>query len=116
RYQQVLQMRPNWDKAISGLNAAHTALAAIEPAVTPTHTNGTAPPPAELDPERMLDPDHHGEVLKVLYQATTESEKQGRLYLSTLEKTVEPAIKDISAALLRPKTGFDLDDSIDKLQ
>lgn len=117
RYQHALRMRPNWDKAVTGLNAAQAALAAIEPAAPPpASTNGSAAPPAEPDPERMLDPEYHGEALKVLYQATTESEKQGRLYLSTLEKTIEPAIKDISAALLRPKTGFDLDDSIDKLQ
>lgn len=116
RYQLVLNMRPNWDKAVVGLNAAQAALATIEPTAPPPSPNGNPPPRADVDLDRMLDPEAHGEVLRVLYQATTESEKQGRVYLSTLETAVEPAIKDISAALLRPKTGFDLEDSIDKLE
>lgn len=116
RYQQVLTMRPNWDKAVAGLHAAQEALAAIEPAAVPQSANGNAPPVAEVDLDRMINPEVHGDVLRTLYQATTESERFGRVYLSTLETSVEPAIKEVSAALLRPKTGFDLEDSIDKLE
>jgi tetratricopeptide (TPR) repeat protein len=115
-YQHALQMRPNWDKAAAGLQAAQTALAAIDHPPAASAANGSPPAAPALDPDRTLDPEYHGDALRVLYQATTDSEKHGRQYLATIESAIEPAIKDISAALLRPKTGVDLEDSVYKLE
>lgn len=117
RYKQVLQLRPNWDKALKGLGAAETGRAQpdVPPPAEPTPVAKAARSDADLD--RMVDPAVHGEILKELYKATTESENQGRIFLQTLESEIEPAIKDLSTCLLRPETaGFDLGDCVDRFE
>lgn len=117
-YRQVLQVKPGWEKAQQGLKAAEAAQTALAKGV-PVPENVTAASgmaAAMIDPERMLDPNIHGEALKMLYQATIDSENQGRQYLQTVETVIEPAIKMIYSAILRPKSGFDLDDCVDKFE
>ena len=118
-YKQALMLRPNWDKAQVGLAeveailreqtqqpAAADADAAAEP---------VAAPPIDLD--RTVDPNTQGELLTVVHKATIESEEFGRQFLNVLENEIEPAIKELSSALLYPDTSAgELDQCVEKFE
>jgi tetratricopeptide (TPR) repeat protein len=109
-YKQSLEIRPRWEKALRGLEAAQDALGgsgavAEDTAHEPVTPQPTAQPAAkQLDPERQVDSNIHGELLRVLHRATIDTEEQGRKFLESIEKGVEPAIKELSSCLLYPDT------------
>jgi Tfp pilus assembly protein PilF len=125
-YRQALELRPNWDKAADGLAQAEAALASVAaPAVAATapgagdaqETEAPAAPSASVDPERMVDPALHGNLLSTLHKATIESETYGRSFLEILESEIEPAIKELSSCLLYPDTSLtELDQCVQKFE
>jgi tetratricopeptide (TPR) repeat protein len=96
-YKLALQLRPTWDKAAAGLEQAQEALAEQEARPREPHIAGQ---PAEA--ERVLDPQRHGALLSSLQTATVESEDHSREFLKVLESEIEPALKELSSALLYP--------------
>src|SRR5262249_47000203 len=71
----------------------------------------------KLDPERTVDPQIHGTLLNTLHNATIESENQGRSLLKTLLSEIEPAIKDLSSALLHTDhSATELDECVQKFE
>jgi len=116
QYKQALQLRPNWDKAQAGL-AEVEALQRPAPARPPSDPEvETLPGPmAAMDMERTIDPNSKGDELTVVHKATIESEDLGRLFLQVLEDAIEPAIKELSSALLYPDTSAsELDECVQK--
>jgi len=105
RYKQVLQLRPNWDKALHGLAQAEAALAAGDDVDQAKKSSEKAVIKA-IDPDsiRTVEPNVHGVILTHLHQATIDSENQGRQFLQILEQEIEPAIKELSTCLLTPDT------------
>ena len=113
-YKQALEIRPRWEKALRGLSAAQEAIggaaaaaaaeAAAEAEPAPAETEVGAKPARPLDPERLVDGNIHGELLRSLHRATIDTETQGRSFLDMVEKQVEPAIKELSSCLLYPDT------------
>ena len=109
-YKQALQMRPNWDRAKQGYAKAKSAMDASSATLAPL----PAPPPSPtpeidlpnvartFDPNRMVDPMEHGQLLTNLHRATIESENYSRHFLRLLEGEVEPVIKELSSCLLQP--------------
>jgi tetratricopeptide (TPR) repeat protein len=113
-YRHVLQLRPNWDKAMNGLAQAEAASSAAEPrpAANPPPAVTPLPPTSPGEPEdltRSIDPTIHGELLSELHHASIDSEAHGKQFLQILEHQIEPAIKDLSTRLLGiESTGPDL--------
>ncbi len=113
-YRQALQLRPAWDRALNGLKQAEAGLAAMEeraqPAKPAPETSEMKPltaetrKPASIDPEKMVNPNIHGNLLNNLHKATIDSENHGRHFLKILESEVEPAIKELSTCLLYPNS------------
>jgi tetratricopeptide (TPR) repeat protein len=110
-YKQSLELRPRWDKALRGIEAAQEAMGGggdSEVAANETAPDLKSPVAAArakaLDPERLVDPNLHGEMLRNLHRATIETEEQGRALLASIEKRVEPAIKELSSVLLYANT------------
>jgi tetratricopeptide (TPR) repeat protein len=105
-YKKVLQLRPNWDKALSALAQAEAALGVTQ---RPAPSEEEPPPAASNAPPRDLnrnvDPMVHGDILTVLHHATIDSESHGRQFLQVLEHQVEPAIKELANRLLGTTTG-----------
>jgi tetratricopeptide (TPR) repeat protein len=114
-YRLALELRPNWEKAHRGLKQAEQAMAQpteanaeavnearqkAAPAPAPTPTPAAAP----LDPNREVDPDVHGNLLRLIHQTIVDVQNQGTQFLDTLEQEVEPAIKELSILLLTPST------------
>jgi tetratricopeptide (TPR) repeat protein len=119
-YKQALQLRPNWDKAQAGLAEVEAlvrnqmrqqpAVPDVEPAGAPV----TSPP---IDMDRTVDPNVQGDLLNIVHKATIESEDYGRQFLQVLEGEIEPAIKELSSALLYPDTSAqELDDCVQKFE
>ena len=106
-------LRPTWEKAQRGLEGA---LAAQNPEAQPVD----APPPAisaggKLDPDRLLDPNFHGTLLRDLHQAVIDMDRQGHQLLSVIEGDIERAIRDLSNCLLFLNSpGNDLNGQIQK--
>jgi tetratricopeptide (TPR) repeat protein len=105
-YKKVLQLRPNWDRALASLAQAEEAMGVARPA-TPeaAQTKPAAPPGPAKDMDRAVDPMVHGDMLTTLHRATIDSESQGRQFLQVLEQQIEPAIKELATRLLATGTG-----------
>jgi tetratricopeptide (TPR) repeat protein len=113
-YKQALELRPRWEKALHGLEAAQEAIGVFddEDAAADTRQESSTPQPTSqaaaqskpIDPERLVDGNAHGEILRTLHRATIDAEEQGRSFLEVVEKKVEPAIKELSSCLLYPDT------------
>jgi tetratricopeptide (TPR) repeat protein len=103
-YQQALELRPNWEKAVRGLEAAR---AQQNPDSAVTADTVTVETPSarvrRLDPDRLVDPNAHGELLREAHQAIIEADKQGHQLLAIIESDVEKVIRDLSNCLLFPK-------------
>jgi tetratricopeptide (TPR) repeat protein len=123
-YNQALELRPGWEKAQRGLEQAEAGMRGESDDELPdadsdpegegeaTHLDSHA-----LDPERLVDPDMHGNLLGALHRATIESENHGRTLLTILEKEIEPAIKVLSTCLLYPtSTVTELDHCVQKVE
>jgi tetratricopeptide (TPR) repeat protein len=105
-YHHALELRPTWEKAINGLQQAEEAVAAHRlqevKAAQPKPAAAPAAPVRKFDPDRMVDPLVHGNLLGILHKATVESDAQGRRFLQILEDEIEPALKELSSCLLYP--------------
>ena len=110
-YRHALELRPNWEKAQRGLEAALAAQNPEEAAAAPA-----APAKAQaLDPNRLLDPNFHGQLLREMHQGVIDLDRQAHQLVSVLESEVEQAIRDLSNCLLFPNTpGNDLNGQIQK--
>jgi tetratricopeptide (TPR) repeat protein len=103
-YQQALELRPDWEKARRGLEAAQAQQ-------NPDAVLGGEPRPVEspssrirkLDPDRLVDPNLHGDVLRELHQVLIELDKQGHQLLGVIQNDIELAIRELSNGLLFPK-------------
>jgi Tfp pilus assembly protein PilF len=104
-YDQALQLRPNWEKAIEA--HAHAEAVLNPPSEDEDTVHGVPGPVArtqapsglnELD--RTVDPTEHGALLTALHTTAGESETFGRQFQQLLIDEVEPAIKELSSALL----------------
>jgi tetratricopeptide (TPR) repeat protein len=121
-YQQALQLRVGWEKALDGLDAAREAAALQENRGSSGGGQGssgriTKGGGSVLD--QTVDPTVHATLLTSLHQGTIDSMDAGRLLQQILEKEVEPAIKELSSALLYtggPGGGTDLDESVKKFE
>lgn len=108
-YKQALEIRPRWEKAQRGLAAAQEAMGsagaeAAQEAAQASAAPQSARPTRPLDPDRLVDGNIHGELLRSLHRATIDTETHGRSFLETVEKRVEPAIKELSSCLLYADT------------
>jgi tetratricopeptide (TPR) repeat protein len=106
-YKQALELRPRWEKALNGLQAAQEATgeAADSGMAAQDETQQEIPQSTRtLDPDRLIDPNLHGELLRTLHRSTIDTENEGRAFLEAIEKKVEPAIKELSSCLLYPDT------------
>lgn len=105
-YRSAVELRPDWEKARRGLEA-------IEARQSPTPQQAApavdAPQGARFDPDRLLDPNVHGELLRELHQVVIDMDKQGHQLLDVIQQDVEKAIRELSNCLLFPKNpGNDL--------
>jgi tetratricopeptide (TPR) repeat protein len=126
-YRQALELRPGWEKAAEGLAQVealmeeadhpaeqHSGAAVAQDGTKPTSQVAEA---LDLDPERMIDPNAHGVLLNGLHKATIDSENYTRHFLQVIEKEIEPAIKELSSALLYADTsGSELDEAVQKFE
>jgi tetratricopeptide (TPR) repeat protein len=113
-YRQSLEIRPNWEKAFRGLKQAELAMAQhgdalVEPGAAPPAPEEPVVKPAAakepaLDPNRNVDPDVHGNLLRIVHQNSIDSHVLGTKFLDMLEMEVEPVIKELSILLLTPST------------
>lgn len=114
-YKHALEIRPNWEK---GRNALEAALAeqAAEKESDEAQTPSPAPPPdSKIDPDRMLDPNFHGNLLRDLHETVVETDKHSQAMLEFLQKEVEEAIRELSISILTPKDPkYNLDEQIKK--
>lgn len=120
-YKKVLQLRPNWDKAIEAMAQAEKALGVATTPAPATVEIKAAPTPApsarQPNLDREVDPAEHGELLAVLHHATIDSESHGRQFLQIMEHEVEPAIKELSSRLLATEAGHgDLSQCVRKFE
>ena len=109
-YRLALELRPNWEKAHRGLKQSEHGLGQLEEETAPAgeeqipQLQPQARKAAALDPERDLDPDVHGNLLRMIHQTTIDVQNVGIEFLETLENELEPAIKELSILLLTPNT------------
>jgi tetratricopeptide (TPR) repeat protein len=121
-YQQALEQRPNWEKAINGMEQVRGALQENEaphqvPIEQETPEEDDEPTQHILDPERIVDPYVHGTLLTELHHATKDSEQLGRDFAEILQAEVEPAIKLLSNCLLQTnQSSLELDQSVQKVE
>jgi tetratricopeptide (TPR) repeat protein len=119
-YKHALQLRPNWDKAINGLARVEAAQAHHPaPSAGSSTPVGSVVVPAtpKVDLDRTVDPTAQGELLTTLHRATIDSENSGRHFLKILLEEIEPAIKELSSALLYPDTSAtELDQCVQKFE
>jgi tetratricopeptide (TPR) repeat protein len=107
-YKQAVELRPNWEKAQKGLEQCEASMHRWQDPVPQPLAQDDAPDDSDniadikLDPERLVHPDIHGNVLSVLHKATIDSDNHGRLFLQVMETEIEPAIKELSTCLLYP--------------
>ena len=117
-YRLALETRPNWDKAIAGLEQADEAQAAAVKEIVQARVpkQAAASKPA-FDPYRQVDPLVQGSLLSILHKATIDSDSQGRHFLQILEDEIEPAIKELSSCLLYPDvSATELDHCVQKFE
>ena len=85
-YRQALEIRPNWEKAYRGLKQTEQAMTEqgdYEPEQAREEPKKRAEP-AALDPQRMVDPDVHGDILRAVHQYSIEVQEQTAKFLALL--------------------------------
>jgi tetratricopeptide (TPR) repeat protein len=111
-YRHALELRPNWEKAQRGLESAQAAQnpqAERPSAVQPVAVS------SKVDPDRLLDPNFHGQLLREIHTAIIDMDKQGHQLLNVLQSDVERVIRDLSNCLLFPHNpGNNLNEQIQK--
>jgi tetratricopeptide (TPR) repeat protein len=114
-YRSALDIRPSWEKGKNALESALAAQADAEPATAAkaTAVEAPPPPPANLDPNRMIDPNVHGHLLRSLHDLVVETDVKSQAMLEFLQKEVEAAIRDLSVSILTPNDPrYNLDEQI----
>jgi tetratricopeptide (TPR) repeat protein len=113
-YKSALDIRPSWEKAGNALAHAQAEQASKE-----TGSAVVKPPepviatPANLDPDRLIDPNVHGNMLRNLHDLVVETDSHSHEMLEFLQKEVETAIRDLSICILTPNDPkHNLDDQI----
>jgi len=113
-YKHALEVRQNWDKALRGLEHAELLieeqhqkeeLARGIPAAKEDSSPRAASPSAVFPahPEKVVDPQSHGEMLRAIHRASIDADAMGRNLLQTLMVEMDPAIKSLSTTLLYPQ-------------
>lgn len=110
-YQQALELRPDFEPAIHGMQAAQQALQTQRHPKTPAmgvnmpagSSAVNRPLKPAIDPHQPLDPNIDGNNLAVLHRSTISSENSAREMLHVIEADLEPAIHDLSSRLLDSK-------------
>jgi tetratricopeptide (TPR) repeat protein len=118
-YQEALKLRPGWEKALDGQDQAQAALSGEgrDRAAAGAVTTPTVAVKAGADLDRMVDPLVHQNYLTSLHQASIQVEDTARLVQKILGEEIEPAIKELSSALLHvhgPRS--ELDSSVQKFE
>jgi len=100
-YEDAIKLRPGWDKALDGLERAKSAdgSSAVHPVVAEQMVRTAAQHPGS-DIDRLIDPAAHGAFLSNLNHACAVVEETGKLLQSVVGDEIEPAIKELSTALL----------------
>jgi tetratricopeptide (TPR) repeat protein len=101
-YEEALKLRHGWEKATAGIETAQMAIAAMEGTPQPEGAAGTQmrAPATGSDMDRLVDPVVHATFLGSLHQATISTEDTGRLLHKIVGEEMEPAIAELSRALL----------------
>jgi len=120
-YRQALQIRPDWDKPRQGLEQAREGMnfqdAEPEPPEQSEEPQTPVQPPRKLDPTRVIDPEHHGTLLSSLHKAAIEADNHGQAFHELAQNQLEPAIKELSSALIAPdSTLSDLDGCLQRFE
>jgi tetratricopeptide (TPR) repeat protein len=111
-YEDALKVRPGWDKALEGLSQVK----AIMSGDSPKAAEPTAAAPANTALERPIDPVIHATFLTNLHHATVTTDETGRLVQKILADEIEPAIKDLSAVLLKHSSRSELEECVTKFE
>lgn len=127
-YRHALEVRPNWEKALRGLENAEqlldeqehqeeqvqaSAAASSDSAIAASELVPTAP----VRPDRVVDPQAQGELLRALHRATIDADSVGRDLIQSLMEQMEPAIKDLSTALLYPNSSvLEIQESVKRFE
>jgi Tfp pilus assembly protein PilF len=107
-YEAAAQLRLGWEKAFDGLEHARAMLAAQTPGEPGTPVRGSSTTMASVrsapayggDVDHLVDPITHAAFLSNLHHATIIAEETGRLLQMVVGEELEPAIKELSSALL----------------
>ncbi len=108
-YEEAFEARPGWTKAEEAFAQAEEALLQEEDAQYASSNRPASSALIEeskrvaIDPSRVIDPDKHGQILDRVHAETKQALTKGEEYQKHLLQEMEPAIKELSAALL--KTG-----------
>jgi tetratricopeptide (TPR) repeat protein len=100
-YHNALELRPNWEKARRGLEVAEARLNPASRKATASEPKGVAKHGA-MDPDRMLDPNVHGNALRDLHQDIVEANQHGHKLLAVIQDDVDRSIRELSNCLLFP--------------
>lgn len=110
-YQLALELQPDFEPAVHGLQAAQAALQSQQHPKTPVmglnipagSSAVNRPLKTNVDLQQPLDPNLDGTGLSTLHRATITSENSAREMLHVIEAELEPAIHDLSSRLLDAK-------------
>ncbi|HZZ78718.1 MAG TPA: tetratricopeptide repeat protein [Gemmataceae bacterium] len=112
-YKHALDIRPNWEKGRNALEAAQAAKASLDSGDAQPEAPPAIAPPSKLDPDRLIDPNFHGKLLRDLHTLVVDADTQSQAMLEFLQKEVENAIRELSISILTPNDPkYNLDDQI----
>jgi hypothetical protein len=124
-YKQALELRPNWERAVRGLEQCEAVLhrgrgmpaGPSTPPPSPAKSGSASVKETQVDPNRMIDPASQGLLLSALHKATAESETVSRSFIKIVESEVEPVIKELSTCLMYPESSaHSLDKCLQKFE
>ncbi len=114
-YKSALDIRPSWEKGRNALAAAQAEQAAQSADAPPPPPPEISPVATDLDPERLIDPNFHGTLLRLLHELVVETDADSQAILELLQKEIETAIRDLSICILTPNDpNHKLDDQIER--
>ena len=114
-YRSALDIRPDWQKGRNALAVALAEQKSREGSDVKTVEAGgpITASDSRLDPNRALDPNFHGKLLRDLHDTVVETDDNSQALLELLQKHVEEAIRELSICILTPKDQkYNLDDQI----
>ncbi len=121
-YQICLQARPDWEKALAGMEKAQHQLAGDKSASALSSAANSRVAPAATsvsgrDMSRPIDPALHTDYLTELHQSAVTTEEVGTEMQHILQNEIETSIKELSSCLLHsggPRS--ELDACIQKME